>query len=262
MNHKRYKVSGIFADTKRKRTRIINAKTESHAREIMINDGYLEPLEIIEIDFEKPTERQIEYAKDLGIKIPNDATKEDLSALISRHLENDSDPNPELYEFADNRGFCFSKYIGKKALYNLLFNKLEGADKVAFFAFCVYRYLSEDRHANLDTSPHRQVFYDFAQEVINDKSFMTSLAQYNGEDLRYFGKLVLRNQVVLHGGSTRTKAFRMTVDYLKQKGLLPIIVTTTKYLNDDEHSSNSQENKRSFLDTLLLVITFGKLRRK
>jgi hypothetical protein len=257
MNHKLYKVSGVFADTKRKRTRTIAAKNENHAKEIMINDGYLEPFEIIEVDFEKPTERQIEYAKDLGIEIPDNATKQDLSALISRHLENDSDPNPELYEFADKRGFLFSKYIGKKALYNLLFNNLEDVDKIAFFAFCVYRYLSEDRHANLDTSPHRDIFYDFANKMVNDESFVRSLNNYSGEDLRYFGKLRIDNNVQIYGGSVNTKAFKTTVSYLKEKGLLPRGVSTTKRINGNRSSLDNKPNekKHSFLNMLFRLFS-------
>lgn len=116
LNHKIYKIKGKHKDTKRVRTLTIEALNEQDAQNEAYNQG-LESINSIElIPFDPPTERQMEYAKSLGIKIPEDACKTDVSALISRAVDKDGEPNEGLLEFATNRRIFFSKYIGKTAL--------------------------------------------------------------------------------------------------------------------------------------------------
>jgi hypothetical protein len=220
MNHRRYEIRGTYSQTKRKRTTAVYAKTPEQATNLAKQQGFIEPLEIAEIPYNLPTERQIEFARDLKITIPRDASKEDVSALISKKLEYDTDPNPGLYEFADNRGFVFSKYIGKKSLYNLVFSNLETLDKIAFFAFSLYRFLSDDRHANLDTSPYREDFFAFANKNISNTSFVNSMNKYEGNDLRFFGKLTIKDNNSItetHGGSVNTIAYKTTADFLQER---------------------------------------------
>jgi hypothetical protein len=114
----------------------------------------------------------------LGINIPRGACLEDLSVLISRAVDDDSGPNSGLIEYATSKWLTFSNYIGETALFNFILNKLPLGDKVAFFCFSIYRYLSGDSHINLDTSALRGTFYSFAQQYVSDSSFIESMEKY------------------------------------------------------------------------------------
>lgn len=219
MNHNLYEIKGVFNQTKRKRTMHIYAKSESKAKELALQQGFIEPIEIKQIPFNPPTDRQLAYAKDLGIYVSPDSSTEDASALISRKVDFDSDPQPSILEFAENKGLVFSKYIGNKGLFNLIFSKLDNRDLIAFFAFSIYRYLSDDRHANLDTSKHSAIFYKYADDKLSDQSFIKSIREnYQGEDLRFFGKLIVKegpSDKEFYGGSKNTSAYKKTVNFLQ-----------------------------------------------
>lgn len=230
---KNYQIKGINKMTNRKKTVTVSAKNEELAEKAALDQGILPPYEI-EIIFTPPTERQIEYAKSLKINIPEKASSLDVSYLISRKTDRDSDPNPGLLEYADNRNLLFSKYIGKQSLYNLIFNTLTDEDKIAFFAFCVYRWLSDDRHANLDTHQNKNVFYEFAKSMVNDESFVKSMNKYEGKDLRFFGKFTIKkgnSESTIHGGSTNTIAYKKTSEFISNRFNTPIKRTKT-FLNE------------------------------
>lgn len=239
MNYTRYKIKGKHFETKRIRSLNINAFDEDDAIELAKNSG-LETIESIEVvPFEPPTERQIEYATDLGISIPEDACKWDVSTLIDRVVEKDGEPREELVEFATNHRLFFSKYIGKNALYNLIFRELPDIDRVAFFIFCVYRHISDDRHANLDTHPFRDRFYEFAKEHVKDERFMKSMNRYQGVDLKFFGELTV-NGWVHSGGSVNTIAFKTARQFLIDNDL---IQPSSHYAYKSLESDSNYENE-------------------
>lgn len=120
--------------------------------------GYETPIEYERIEFEQPTDKQLDYLKDLTHdNIPQNISKEDASALIDRYVEKDRIPNPDLFSYAKQMNIPVSYYCGKKRLYNTIFENLPLQDALAFFAFCVYRdeYNSYDI-ANLNYSPHKK----------------------------------------------------------------------------------------------------------
>ena len=98
-------------------------------------------------DYEIPSRRQLAAAARCGINVTSEMNAQDVSDLLSRHLRQDpKEPNPGLVEFARSRGIHFASGIGKRALYNRIWEQLPQYDKFAFFSFCVYRYLSDDRN--------------------------------------------------------------------------------------------------------------------
>lgn len=178
--------------------------------------------------YHSPTESQLSYAKSLGIDVPKWASKSDVSILITR-VVNDNDysaPNPDLVDYAISKGVNFSRCVGKKAFYNIVFDDLSDLDKVAFFAFSLYRWLSGERHGNLETFPYKRVFDNFAAEFVKDESFMNSLKRYKGSDLRYFGEITLPSGYVSNGGSVRTFAYKKTSAFLQQKFEVPLSRTS------------------------------------
>jgi hypothetical protein len=231
MNYKHFSIRGINPETGRKKTIKLDVPNNTTPYKMALEQGTInEPFEITGIPFREPTYSQLAYAKDLEVAIPPDACLEDVSALISRAVDSDGVPNQGLIEYASNKGLMFSEYIGKKALYNLIFYKLKLNDKIAFFCFSVYRYLSDDRHANLDTSPYRDIFYSFAQQYEGDKNFVSSMEKYEGEDLRYFGRMKIKKEdeiAEITGGSIATTAYKTVSNFLQTKFNTPFTRTKT-----------------------------------
>ena len=205
------------SETKRTRSVTVDADNESEAVEKLKAQGFLEPFEFQSEHDDAPTDRQLNFADKLGIEIPRDANIKDAVALISKAVDNDSDPNPDLVEYANELGLTFSQYIGKRALYGLVYRSMDLREQIAFFVFCVYRWLSDDRRGNLNKHHYRQVFYDFADQHINDAKFVKSLAQYDGEDIRFFGKITYSDGNEYYGGSASTLAYKTCAAFLKER---------------------------------------------
>ena len=192
------------------------------------------PLSRTQGTFGLPTERQLSYARDLGITIPENISKEDISYLIERTLSKESEPNPELVEFALSKGILLSSYIGNKGLYNLIFESLNTEDKIAFFTFSIYRWVSDDRHANLDTHSNKDVFYEFVKTVISNDAFMKSMNRYKGENLRFFGTYTREDNGAIWecpGSSNGTISYKMVANFLKDKFNTPL--TRSKAFSND-----------------------------
>lgn len=219
LNYKRYECKALFIETNRMRKKIIDAFNESDAINELKNIGFTEPINLTQIPFDPPTDAQIEACRNHGTTIPYKACKVDVSYIMDKEMEHDSIPNPELIEYATEMKLYLSYYIGKKALYDYLFNKLELLDKIAFFAFCIYRFNSNDRCANLNKSYHKADFYKFANNHIEDKSFINSMNRYEGEQLRYFGKIQIGN-MICDGGSKNTISYKAVISFLQNQGML------------------------------------------
>ena len=185
----------------------------------MLDSGFLEPIEIEEIPFPPATEAQINAIREHQHHVPQNICKDDASAIISKSMDNDATPNPELFTYATEQKIMVSYYTGKKALYNIIFYHLELDDKIAFFAFCLYRFYSDDRNSNLNHSPYKDIFYEYAKQMHENPSFLNSLKRMNGEDLRYWGKIKVNGRVYT-GTSTNTIVYRETYNYLKKKNLI------------------------------------------
>lgn len=125
-NYSRYEVSGINPKTKRKNKRIFDCFSEQDAIEHMLLSGFTEPFTVKFVKFDEPTERQLSYAKDLGIQIPEGACKQDVSALISRVVDDDEAlPSEFMVHQAMSRKVMFSRYVGAKTLVSIMSIRLQ-----------------------------------------------------------------------------------------------------------------------------------------
>lgn len=212
----KYKVRGISKETGRKRTLKLVAQNREKAEAELMTRGLLPPYEFEEEEFEPPTDRQIDYAIDLGIKISPTLTKKDLSALISKKVDDDEDASEGLMKFAYDKNIYVSPYIGEKELWNTLFSNLEPLDKTAFFCFAVYRSMT-GKSINPDEEPMRGVFYEFANLYLLDDSFQRSMEDYSGEEIMFFGRKDSDDGVTEYGGSKRKKAYQMASVFLESR---------------------------------------------
>lgn len=111
VNFARYQVIGINPKTKRRNKRIYDEQSEDRALKKAEDDGFVTPFEITIIPFDPPSERQLSYAKDLGIAIPDGACWMDVSALISRVTSGYEHPADEKTAMqAHLHGVKFSRY--------------------------------------------------------------------------------------------------------------------------------------------------------
>ncbi len=125
-NYSRYEVSGINPKTKRKNKRIFDCFSEQDAIDHMLLSGFTEPFTVEFVKFDEPTERQLSYANDLGIQIPERASKQDVSALISRVVDDDETlPSEFMVRQAMSRKVMFSRYVGAKTLVSIMSIQLQ-----------------------------------------------------------------------------------------------------------------------------------------
>lgn len=224
MNYTIYKIKGKHSETKRVRTLKLNAFSEDDAIQQALASG-LESCTSIEIvPFDKPTQNQLDYARDLGIQKPEGFSKEDVSALISKKVDEDDDCERGLMEFATTHNIYVSKYIGTTALYGQIFSSLSITDRIAFFIYAIYRDITGDVHSNLDTHPARTKFYQFASTMENDNQYIKSLERYSsGKEVRHFGEITIRKgleESSIFGGSTDTIAYKNSRQFLINQGLV------------------------------------------
>lgn len=200
-------------------------------------------------DFEMPTRRQLAAAARYCITVTSEMDAQDVSDLLSRHLRQDpKEPNQGLIEFALNRGIHFANGIGKKALYNRIWEQLPRYDKFAFFSFCVYRYLSDDRNiADMDKSPYKESFYRFADRCMKFTRYTECLEDFEGEGLRCFGELIINkgedSEDFVGGGNTDSDLYNDAVVFLIENGLITEEQdVTTKFIHIEGYVPNEDDS--------------------
>lgn len=226
-----YLAKAKYSSTNRVRKVKVYATSKEDAAHQLMQLGYLPPFALTRAPDKQPTERQIELCKEANIEIPANACCEDVSALLTSYYEYDEKPPSDgLKEFATNHKIIFSSYSGKKRLYDKVFSGLDIENKIAFFIFSVYRYLSDDRESNLDVHPHREIFYDFAREKAGSKRYINSLIKYRGRDLRFFGTLTFDDYPYKshYGRRTDLMAYRDAKQYLIDVGAISPYVEDNK----------------------------------
>ena len=254
LNLNTYIVRAKYIKTNRYRKIKIISLNEQDVIKELTDSGYKEPFEIILSDYNPPTEKQLALCKQHGIILSDNDTSEDASELLSSYFEHDTKaPSDGLKEFATNHKIIFSSYIGKKRLYDKVFYKLNTENKIAFFIFSIYRYITDDRKSNLDIHPHKNIFYEFAQDQLNNDTFIQSLKTYKGRDLRFFGKISFSDDPNKNfiGGNIKTYAFKIAHEYLINVGMISGLESIDKTLksssNGINHSTSSKLNSSNKL---------------
>ena len=136
-----YNITGINEKTGHRKHFIIQALNESSAINIATSKGLIPPYQVKINELAPPTERQLNYAKSIALKLPQGCCIHDVSALLTNYENNDINrPSTRLIEFAKSKQIYFSTLYNEKSLYNILFSDLLLEDKIAFFLFfCLSR---------------------------------------------------------------------------------------------------------------------------
>lgn len=200
------------------------------------------------VEPEPPTERQLNYAKDLGINIPQDATKFQVSDMISARLNRDKSATCDRHRsFADLYGVQYTKYTGKRDLFERIYSALSRPDHeeelVSWFVFRVYRNLVKGAEDVSIASPNHAIISDIAKQLISNDSVMRSIQRYDGEELIWFGEWTAPDGTYHTGGSKRTVAYKKAASLLSDKLELESRSRTRNYANRSQ--STSDELSRS-----------------
>ena len=219
-----FEIIGKGKDTGRNRKRIYTAASESEARELAEKDGTLVE-QIVELPPAPPTESQLAYARDLGLAIPKNATKTDLSDLISVKVNKDKPSSSRHLAFAELFGLETTPYIGKRALFNRIQAALcePGRERelLSWFTYRVYRELTGAKDDLSVPGPNDPLIIGIAESFIKNEQVINSIRRYEGRELIWFGEWTSPDGYVYQGGSNRTAAYKEVASSLKKVFFLP-----------------------------------------
>lgn len=254
-----YKIKGKGKATGRKRRRIYFAASETEAIKLAEDEGTLVE-EITEIPPEPPTERQIDYAKDLGISIPVNATKNDLSDLISLKVARDKPAAERHKRFGRMYGLEFTDYIGKKDLFGRIQAVLivPGREKelLSWFTFRVYRELAGGADNTPISRPDDPIIQEIAEELLTDEKIIKSIRRYEGSKLIWFGEWTAPDGHAHTGGSNRTAAYKQVSSLLKQRAKFPEKPQkqTKSSVQQKSRNNNSTSGRKGCLSIVVFVV--------
>lgn len=208
VNYARFRVVGFNPETGRKNTRRYEAQTEDEVRADALADGLADPLQISPDPMDPPTERQVAYALDLEATLPEGVCKEDVSAIISRIVDEDEDaPDPGLSLWAHVIGVRFSRFVGARALFSHMMRQMQGAEKAALYAYAVYLQEKGGDFSDPRALPVYASLWRCAEQVAEDPALMKSLEDRDTSDL--------------FGPNRGTKVYKATAAILKKERVVP-----------------------------------------
>lgn len=137
-----------------------------------------------------PTQKQLDYAADLGIIIPPDVDKRDVSAMISRVTGEDSleNPTPALVELASELKCEVSPYAGYDAFCRAVWGRSDDVMKAALYVYGIDCQSSGAPLGNIYKSPRLDYYRKFWNYIENDPSLVKSLLSRPCDDLNKANK--------------------------------------------------------------------------
>lgn len=170
---------------------------------------------------EIPTERQLNYARDLGIIIESGATRMEVSDMISAKVDKDKIATDRHLGFANYYNIECTKHIGKKALFNKIHADLvargEKKDIISWFTYRVYRNIVHGGNDGPIDHPRHRVIQEIAASLVNHDTIIKSIQKYDGEKLIWFGSYTSPGGNIYYGGSNRTTAYKLASSALHQR---------------------------------------------
>lgn len=134
------------------------------------------PIEVVYFKKDKPSQKQLEYARDLGINVLDSHYFVDVSQMISRYEDRDYKKPPlALAQYALSIGAEITPYVGANAIIGRIQHKLSKHERIAFYAYAVYCSALCKELGNFKDSPYHDKFIEFGFEKSEDERFLKSI---------------------------------------------------------------------------------------
>jgi len=257
-----YKITGIGKESNRKRTKRYKAKDETAAKLMAETDGTM----VETIEFEKPepaTDRQLSYARDLGLSFPSDININEMSNLISKKVDNDRDSPSWLSEyvlniFPEENGLSITKYIGIENLFGRLIKKYsEEKNYKSLVTILLYSIINENK--NYDWSKpfneiaDKSVIENLAQKLSENQQVINSIKRYNTRDYVSLGELINDEGYESFSNIKRTNAYLISKNVLKENN---IISSIEKQFSYDRNSIEPKKSKKAVTQNKGCLVSF------
>lgn len=139
MNCDLYEGTAVYIKTKRKRKLRAYLFPGESLEKVVADMGFdPETMQIQHIEFDPPTDLQLDSIGRHGNPIPENVCKEDVSAIIDRLMHpDDSILCPDLFRFAEQQRIPLSKFACSRTLDFEARRYLDNESYVAFYLLCV-----------------------------------------------------------------------------------------------------------------------------
>lgn len=192
----RYSVTGKNPSTGGKETRIV-VDIAGADKNIAAGKSRLRgPFEIEILKDNSPEIEQIDAIKELGIKIPDDASYEDAEIFIERaekgeELKQPKAPAALLKTIISEAGIYMPAYVSENELDEYFWNGMTSSERLTYFAMRVYADAVGKNYRFLHEAEPKELkeFKNFALMFKKNKEFLSSFRNYNGADIPINGKI-------------------------------------------------------------------------
>lgn len=184
INYNLYHITGTDSSSGRRKTKYINSLCEETACAEAMAKGLDPPYNIELQPSWEPTDRQLDYARDLNAVLPVNPSQYDVSAIISRIVDGDEDAPPVwLSMLAHENNIHFSRYIGHKALLRQCHSFFEGRCLAELYLWVVYYRLNGLKSITLTEYKNTSEIISLcAEQIINNPAAEKSLQGRDEDD--------------------------------------------------------------------------------
>lgn len=203
---------------------------------------------------ERPaTDRQRDYAADLGLSFPDDITLDEMSDLISARLDHDKPPETHHRKWADDFGVTYTQSTGKRALFRAIIEAADarGADQLCrWYAFRVCRDIQRQRGLTLIEDHTDPALERIGAALADDERAVRSIEVAAEDDpFIWWGTFTTDQGTVLTGGSRRTIGYKRAAEQIESEGLLNTVTAPTRSKRTAEASASGFATWSQKLDT-------------
>lgn len=163
--------------------------------------------------------------------------QQELSDLLSSHLNNDRSAHGSLRQWAEDLAIEHSQYAGEQWLATKIFYRLSKENQITFFLHAIHKVNKEEAISALSEEPQRNVFDDFAKEMMGDPKFLESFHRQIPERENDLSLLLFSDKYVDDFFSSKAYAFEKCENYLRYKFT---IVKRRKKVNDKTNEVHHQ----------------------
>ncbi len=257
-----FNVKGIGKETSRKRSKRYKAQNSESAKILAEDNGTIVEFIVQEVPG-LATDNQINYANDLGLKFVENITINEMSHLISKGVDKDTDSPMWLQQYAlkffpEENGLAITKYIGLKGLLNYIIHRFaESSDPSSLIELFIYSIINDSTGSNWNVSfgqlAEEIIINSLADELSKEKNIVDSIKRYSGRDIISFGEYTDNKGYLCSGGSKRTSAYERTKNRLVELGIIKKTEFKQAKVNQSQGDNSVTKDKSGCFGSILFL---------